>query len=304
MVKFLRNVALIVTPEKAAELLKCNTFGRQRNINKRRLARYASEMRAGRFIAGTQIHIMQLGVEQILVNGQHTLWAVVESGVSIMLTIAYSSADNMDDVARTYIHHDPTGGARDQDDVMKALDIPVLMGLSSAQAAKMYSAVRFIRSGFSRKEVSESKEDLFSETMEWMLEGSAFFGATRGGSSALYNAPVMSVGLVTFRYQEKMAHEFWKQVAEDDGLRKNDPRKCLHTFIEEYKLKPSVFLRNEKAITPAYLARASATAWNAFIAGRKLTRILVYDVDREINIQGTPFKRDETESKNQSGEAA
>ncbi len=293
MVKFLHNSTVTVTPSRAAELLKFNTFGRQRNINKRRIARYASEMRAGRFIAGTQIHIMRLGSEEILVNGQHTLWAIVESGISITLTIAYSSAENMDDVARTYIHHDPTGGARDQNDVMKALDIPSLMEMSSAHAAKMYSAIRFLKSGFSRKETNDSKEDVFAEVMEWMLEGTAFFDAVRGGSPAVYNAPVMSVGLVTFRYQEKLAHEFWKQVAEDDGLRKNDPRKCLHTFIEEYKLKPQSFLRNEKAITPAYLARVSATAWNAFFTGRKLTRILVYDVDREINIKGTPFVRTE-----------
>ncbi|MEO5334306.1 MAG: hypothetical protein H7839_20010 [Magnetococcus sp. YQC-5] len=302
MVKFLRNIVLDVTPEKAVELLKCNTFGRQRNINKRRLARYASEMRAGRFIAGTQIHIMQLGTEQILVNGQHTLSAIVESGVSIMLTIAYSAADSMDDVARTYIHHDPTGGARGQDDMMKALDIPALMEMSSAQSSKMYSAVRFIKSGFSRRDVSDSKEDVFSEVMEWMLEGTAFFDATKGGSATIYNAPIMAVALVTFRYQEKLAHEFWKQVAQDDGLRKNDPRKRLHELIEECKLRPNVFLKNERAITPAYLARAAATTWSAFFSGRTLSKILIYDVDREINIKGTPFVR--TELDLSSGEAA
>ena len=103
-------------------------------------------------------------------------------------------------------------------------------------------------------------------------------------------APVLSVALVTFRHQEVKAEEFWRQVAMNDGLRSNDPRKILHEFVDLTRTNRGPFIRGNKTVTPAYVARAVAVAWNAFFAGNSITRINVVDPEREILIKGTPYK--------------
>lgn len=70
-----------VSPELAADLLAKNTANRA--INKRAVARYAAAMSRGAWLIGNDA--ICIGKDGILLNGQHRLSAVVESGCTVQM---------------------------------------------------------------------------------------------------------------------------------------------------------------------------------------------------------------------------
>lgn len=292
MIQIHSNEQVNVTPEMAGDWLQHNIFARQRAMRPRHRDALVQEIHAGRFIQGTQIHFVRFRNERLLVNGQHTLAAIEKSGHPVTLTVLVSDAETMDEVAELYSRHD-NHLSRSILDAIKARDLHNQIGMSLKQAMHVAAALRFIQGGFRRSYGSTCQEDVLAEIRDWEEEGNAFFETIQGGgneSLLLAKAPVLSVALVTFRHQEAKAREFWRQVALDDGLRMNDPRKILHEFIELTRVKQGPFIRGGNVVTPAYVARATAVAWNAFFSGNALTRIHVPDPDREIILKGTPHK--------------
>ncbi|MBF0214778.1 MAG: hypothetical protein HQL91_14000 [Magnetococcales bacterium] len=281
-----------VTPELAGDWLQHNIFSRQRAMRPRHRDTLVQEIQAGRFIQGTQIHFVRFRNEQLLVNGQHTLAAIEKSGLPVTLTVLISDAETMDEVAELYSRHD-NHLSRSIIDAIKARDLHNQIGMSLKQAMHVAAALRFIQGGFRRSDSGSSREDVLTEIRDWEEEGNAFFETihrTGNDSMLLLKAAVLSIGLITFRHQEGKAREFWRQVALDDGLRMNDPRKILHEFIELTRVKQGPFIRGGNVVTSAYVARATAVAWNAFFSGTPLTRINVPDPNREMFIKGTPYK--------------
>lgn len=67
----------------ALELLKANT--RNRPVNSARVSEYAAMMLNGDWLDG--VADIVIGADGVLQNGQHTLYAVVESGVPIVVTL-------------------------------------------------------------------------------------------------------------------------------------------------------------------------------------------------------------------------
>ncbi len=281
-----------VTPKKAREWLNHNVFERQRNMRPRHRDNLATEIQEDRFIQGTQIHFVRCEGDRFLVNGQHTLSATEKAGVPVTLSVLISDADTMEEVAALYSRHD-NHLSRSILDAIKARDLHNQIGMSLKQAQRVAGAVRFIRSGFRRSDSNISREDVLSEIRNWEEEGSAFFEAIKKSHlahSLITKAPILSVALVTIRHEETEALKFWKQVAKDDGLKRGDPRKALHEFINMTRVRQGPFIRGGNVVTQAYTARAVATAWNAFFSGKSLTRIHIHDPDREILIKGTPYK--------------
>lgn len=74
-----RGRLVTITPEIALNWLERNTTNRPlRDVDVRK---YARDMREGRWKAGGVV--IKFSRENTIINGQHTLWAVVESGVTI-----------------------------------------------------------------------------------------------------------------------------------------------------------------------------------------------------------------------------
>ncbi|WP_227657763.1 hypothetical protein, partial [Candidatus Magnetaquicoccus inordinatus] len=259
MIQIHSNKQVKVTPEVAGDWLQHNIFSRQRSMRPRHRDALVQEINAGRFIQGTQIHFVRFRNEQLLVNGQHTLSAIEKAGVPTTLTVLISVAETMDEVAELYSRHD-NHLSRSVMDAIKARDLHNQIGMSLKQATNVAAALRFIQGGFRRAD-SRCQEDVLTEVKTWEEEGNAFFETILGGGKdavLLTKAPILSVALVTFRHQEKKAREFWRQVALNDGLRSNDPRKILHEFVDLTRTNRGPFIRGNKTVTPAYVARAVA----------------------------------------------
>lgn len=101
----------------------------------------------------------------------------------------------------------------------------------------------------------------------------------KGGKSKLYASGVMAVALVTLRHQPAKAVQFWRGIADDDGLRKGDPRKTLLQDFESRRVNYGTHLQR---IIP------SITAWNAFYEGRNISIIRVSE-SSQVLVSGTPI---------------
>ena len=73
----------VVTPELASQILERNTSNR--NIRQHRVMQMASDMANGRWVENGET--IKIATDGTLIDGQHRLWAVVESGKSIPLVI-------------------------------------------------------------------------------------------------------------------------------------------------------------------------------------------------------------------------
>jgi hypothetical protein len=101
-----------VSPAKAEEWLTLNAFPNQRPLKVKHRDFLANEIFAGRFIQGTQIHFVVFGKKKFLVNGQHTLSAILKTGITVLLAVLTTTVDSMEEVVKIYLGHDPKGTGR------------------------------------------------------------------------------------------------------------------------------------------------------------------------------------------------
>lgn len=82
---------IYVTPEKAMELLSTNS-PRNRNVKKMYVQTLAEAMRRGKFLLTHQG--IAISVNGELIDGQHRLLAIIESGVTVKMQVTYGVEEN------------------------------------------------------------------------------------------------------------------------------------------------------------------------------------------------------------------
>ncbi len=89
MIKLISREYASITPVIAKELFKLNTFAAQRALSKKHVGELAKKMRDGVFLEGVIATAEGINGNtcQILVNGQHQLAAVIQSGETIMASV-------------------------------------------------------------------------------------------------------------------------------------------------------------------------------------------------------------------------
>lgn len=293
----LRTELLMVTPTHARALRESAHYGLQRPINDTHVKRLAEEMIAGSFVAGTPVHICEFNGRAFIVNGNHTLEAVIQSGVTVPLSFLYTTVESMAEVAATYSNHD-IGRARIWADAIRASGLFEEKEAPQQFVNQFASALVPIQLGF--KEVSlrgagrnASTERLHnlarSRTLRMQMmreygnQAEYYYLATHRARTKIQTmmrrAVVFAVALETFRYQASNATAFWEGMAKDDGLRSTDPRKLLLNYLAE-----SSASHPAKALQ----VRAVASAWNAFYEKREIT-VLRPSYDQPFVLRGTPW---------------
>lgn len=280
---------VLVTPEIALAWLTEMPYRGQRAVRQHRVDELAEEMRQNRFRLST-IDIRRVGPkgsgQRYLINGQHRLLAIVESGVAQTMVVIESEADSLDDVAADYATVDRPL-VRSYLDAMTAYGLGDELGLTKTQVSKVQAAAQTIACGFmagTRSEYMRSPIDRVAFVRAWARPALHAF-ATIGEAKwprikRLYTAPVFAVVLVTFRYCPEAAEAFWGRIAEHNGLLHGDP---AFTF-SEHLVAATVVSANYPR-----LQRATALAWNAATEGRELRLIRVLDQTAPIRIAGTPY---------------
>lgn len=211
-----------VTPHGAEAILKMNTGNRK--LRSSRVKQYAEQMKRGQWLeSGDPIRISKSGV---LLDGQHRLTAIVESGVSIDCVVI----SELDDEAYTVID---TGLGR------KAADVVTHMGVQNAHTvAAIAKLVIGVRAGISPNDTAGmslvTRVDIadFVKNNEDLVHNAAIIGNTMfkdaGGRATAWGA-LWIFALDAGRPTE--ASRFFEAVRSGANLSENDPSLALRNWI-------------------------------------------------------------------------
>lgn len=220
-----------------------------------------------------------------LVNGQHTLNAIIKSGRVVRCTVTEFFGEVEDDVSLVYSRMD-RGIIRRKGDVLHACNMPERLGLPCSWTKVLNRAVVVIMDGFGEKGgVRHARSyDLGMDLMkEWVKETNLLHECAAGSDkhtlATLHRAAVMAAALVTLRFKPKEAATFWKRVAANDGLSAGQPDHKLVWWLAHTPVR---------AQGNPVQARAVAACWNAWIEGRSLDKLYA-DKTRPIRFVGTPY---------------
>lgn len=256
-----------VTPAMAKQLGRECLFDRQRSIRPEHVNRLASEMKSAWFLAGTPVWFCVLpDKKHVLVNGNHTLAAVVESGVTIPLTFVYQLVQNVEEAAQAYACFDIQRSRT----WMQAAQA---QGLSNELPLlnKALPAMSWIMADFKESQehaasnsALQSRHLRFDMVKEYrgalMSLQELLTGTLAQNQRLIGRAATFAVAMVTMKAQPSAAEEFWGGMAKDDGLRVGDPRRTLLRYA----------IANPVRVAARDILLASAIGWNAFFENRQI----------------------------------
>lgn len=272
-------------------LRECH-FDGQRGISKDHVSVLADIMKRGKWEEKDKLDFAVVHGRPILVNGYHRMQAQIASGKSVRWTVVTHQCRSMEDVRALYFRFDTNTRLRSAQAVLKAMDFGDKTGLQSQTAQALYNAMPLIANNFSdetkdRNILAQRVIDRrIALTSDYIAAAQKFESAMNGAlwdfKKKLLSAGVFAVALVTFRDQAVTAHEFWRGVALNDGLRKGDARQTLHNFLRGERVRGKGHRRTRAAYGPAI-------CWNAFFEGREL-QIVKINEGRKLTIAGTAFE--------------
>lgn len=277
-----------ITPAKAQMWLDC-TYEYQRSVRPRWVDYLAREMGKGRFLPTSNIHFVFFAGKSHLINGQHTLHAIIKSGIDQNLPVVRTPAKTDEELAQFYFRYDQSI-KRTFSDAARALCMPEITHISSDKLNRLSSAVIWIGLDFgARKRILGDRipiDDLVREAILWAddyikLE-EAITPCAHEIRNAIQRRAVLAVAIVTFRCKPSHALDFWRQVARDDGLRYGDPRKTLNKWLLTYSVNGG---GNQGGMGAPEMSRGVERAWNAYIEGRNLQTIIVKKPTAELQLK-------------------
>src|SRR5262245_45917639 len=224
-----------ITPEAAQAIVRNEMYERQRPVEQSVVNEYALAMITGEFRQGTVISFCVYRGKRSLVNGQHTLLAIIRCGIAQFLGIEEIEVKSLEERAVWYGKYDRLR-LRSLKQIYEAHGIHEALNFNKNQRDCLGAALPLLAAGFAqvpRKEGS-MRMDTANPNLrmgfmhEWKEEAQRFFETIKGApgtfSMNARRGPVMAVALVTIRYTGTDAIGFWTDAAGDDGLAQGDAR--------------------------------------------------------------------------------
>lgn len=288
------NGLVTITPELARRIILECGYERQRPVRPLHAAALAMQMRRKEWTAGTQIHFARMAADGWLrlLDGQHRLHAVVEANTAVEFQVLVTDCKTESDVVRLYRRHDRLAVNRSVVDVLRAEGIPERLALSHAVSRGVFNAALVIANAFnfggryikSDPYLYRSDEARLRLCEPWWSAAQQFSDAISRAEgpvkSAICASGPLAVALVTLRNQEAKADAFWRGFANNDGLKRDDPRAAYRRFLGVGKGGR----QNQFEAT-----KATSIAWNAFYEDRTLDYLRVTNAPIRIvgcNIEG------------------
>lgn len=290
---------MTVTPKVAQKLLDLR-WEKQRKIRPAHVAFLIKEMQRGRFDPAT-IQLLHIPSQdkKVMIDGQHALTAIVESGKSQQMVVMEDVIKSEDEIPFRFARID-VQRKRNLGDSIYAFDLPDMVPFSRSYIKKIASAIRFIETDFGLLKYEESAiEDSIKSIVDWTDYAACYFDiyeseyGVKGVKQRFLNRSVLAVGLVTFRYvdnQEKVK-SFWNGFIHGTNLKTNDPRligRNKYLSVSTMGGSPHVGMETWSA---NLISRLVAWAWNTYYLGEKRSRITLRNKDKNVSIeiQGTKY---------------
>lgn len=285
----LREGRKVIGPALAERILSEAHYDGQRKTYDHHVTLLADMMRRGKWSTGSQIAFARLGDALFLVNGRHRMRAVSASLRDIEFQVLIVDVQSMEEVAGLYYHFDVATRARGTADILRAVGGLDDHGVTKGMANALFSAAGLIGNklvwpSYLRDPVRARSVDHRLDTMKpWWPMAKQYEGIIEAAEhnlrSRLRRPATVAVAVLTLKYQPEKAVAFWSGVAENDGLRRGDPR---HTFISD------ILNRVLSAGTSMQSVIVPATAWNAWFEGKTIMQIKVVG-SAPPRLLGTPF---------------
>ncbi len=290
---YLKTDAIEVTPELAKEWIENNLYSRQRPLRKDHVRFIAEQMRKGQFAAGTQLYFAGLKNRLHLIDGQHRLNAIVMSEISIPFVVTINHVNTEGEVAWLYTAFDRQL-TRSPSAAVWAVQPAGVEGWKKWQIDVFVGALNLVCQGFTGRTKVGIPEILFGLD-DWAPYAKEYLnlieGADKDIGKKLRRKPSLAVGMSTLRFAKGISpnapDDFWCQVAEDDGLSANDPRKHLHKRLLTLDI-PSPGSATIVRVDDTSIIKLCTAAWNSYANNRVMGKLVVSRT-RKYPILYTPF---------------
>ena len=281
----------LMHPGEAATWIAEGLYARQRPLRPFHVAFLQHLMTIDRFRDGTPIDLAQSGQKRMVINGQHTLHAIVASQRSQWVVLTIHRTQSLDDVAHLYSTFDRQM-PRNTRDMLKAYGFPDASGLNARQSDMLLGCMRLVLSGFvypmptsdTRLGYLRDQELLYVAAMQWQVEAKQFCTAISGTQSTwskyLLRQPLMAVALVQFRSKPVQALDFWTWVAHESHVSPTHPTRLLARWLQREGIRGN-YDRGE-------YVRTCASAWNAYLDDTPIKQLHALPRGRPLHLAGTP----------------
>lgn len=257
-----------ITPEAARLLLEYNT--RNRNIQRPRVSALADKIRSGQFKTTGQAHVI-IGSDGVLLNGQHTLSAVVEANLPITTVVSRgvdpAAFDAIDTgmkrtAAQVLAMSDVQDAAATAAAIRTALTVDLMIHTDAGWSLPNYAII--------------NNEDIVAELhrdpIGWSWAGRLCQNVAASARALGLTLMPSPIGTFAFWAQEAGAdmadvEDFIDLVVSDEGHRDGQPQTTLRRRLASWT-------RNRQTVAARLDCVASwSKAWNAHVDGRSLDQI-------------------------------
>ncbi len=271
-----------VTPAEAQKMLDSWAhFAGQRNMRENLEAHYENEIKKGEFFCPTVMVVKQAfnGGQSVLVNGHHTLNAIVRANRAIYVTIEKWEVNSPEELGSMYGKHD-TKGFRTQGDIVKAhvnanhWDLPVWICSAVVSAASVKEGVE--------RQYKDEKVKLLAKYIDAavffndILEATVPDGVSKAISKHMRRKPVYAAMLYTWEKNRSDAKRFWVDVRDGESLKRTSPALLLRDFLKDHTYNFARGSQSLGAVTMHEMLSKCIVAWNAFRDGRPLKFLKYY----------------------------
>ncbi len=251
-------------PDVAAYLLDLNTFDRQRNLSQGNVERFKLALVENSFAVGSMIRLTWDANKWVLTDGQHRLFAIMESGLAAPMTALFC----YEPINKEYASIDSVGMLRSKRNVAVSYGFKYTEEFTGRTLDRFLSACGIIEANFSTSSatmIDKLSNARFAEgfvkemdlVKEW-AQGSGVLTHQRGGS---IKAPILAVALVTIKHAPiETAKDFWLNAFQNDGLRRRDARRLMNDEIVQSS--------GDGRAASSGFARRAANLWNWYVSGK------------------------------------
>lgn len=240
----------VVTPNLACEWLQNNNFNRP--VRNAHVTMVASELSSGRWRLNGESVIFDH--EGNLLDGQHRLWAIVESSTAaptvVVRGVAKESFATIDSGVKR------TGG-----------DVLALLGVkNSTSTASAIRLIHFVASGASNdrliNKMSSSQCASLLSTYPEAEEAAALIAGATQVRAMMPPSPASAMMYFALKTDRDKAMEFFDGLARGANLQPGDPRLACRTYFLTRKHAKRVTVKTQLAVL--------IKAWNAFLQDRDI----------------------------------
>lgn len=283
-----------LSPGTASRILdELNKFPRQRVIDHSRVYGHAHRIVKGDWLESFSIDFVELKNGRIwLVDGQNRLTAIKEQDSPVDVTLRIIPVESEFEAKQIFAGYDQKSSVRTNRQIIDAMGIAEEAGLSRKMTNVVFDAATLllndlepITGSANTKKYPELffQDNKLAMVKEWASEAMAYEAiikkSKKGFIEFMRGTGVVAVALYTLRHQPAKAKEFWTGVAENDGLRKNDPRSALISDL---------LIRQKNAGNIRQKVQQPSLAWNAWCENRPLS-IIKCITGAQLSLWGTPL---------------